>query len=164
MYAVSIAPGATGSVMVAATPSAGFTGPVTFTCTSPVAYITCALTPSSQTISGTTTVQSTLTLTVASTVSGLNRLLRPASASITYGFLIPLGAFALLGLVRREASIWRLRLFALCVGITVLAGVTGCSGGSTSTKTAAPGVSQVVVTATSGALTQSVQLTVNVAN
>jgi hypothetical protein len=81
---------------------------------------------------------------------------------MTYALLMPLGAFVLLGLVRREASIRRLRLFALCISITVLAGVTGCS--STPTKAAAPGVAQVVVTATSGALTQSVQVTVNVAN
>jgi polygalacturonase len=162
MYALSIAPGATGSVMVAATPVAGFTGPVTFTCTSPVAYITCSLTPPSQTISGTTAVQSTLTLNVASTVSSVNPLVRPDSASMTYALLMPLGAFVFLGLARPKASVRRLRLFALCVGITVLAGVTGCS--STPTKTAAPNVAQVVVTATSGALTQSVQVTVNVAN
>jgi hypothetical protein len=150
--------------MVAATPIAGFTGPITFTCSSPVAYITCAHTPPFQTISGATAVQSTLTLTVASAVSGLNPAVRSDSASMTYAFLMPLGTFALLGLVRRKASIRRLRLFALCIGITVLAGVTGCSGGSTPSKTAASGVSQVVVTATSGALTQSVQLTVNVTN
>jgi hypothetical protein len=81
---------------------------------------------------------------------------------MSYALLMPLGAFVFLGLARQKASVRRLRLFALCVGITVLAGVTGCS--STPTKTAAPNVAQVVVTATSGALTQSVQVTVNVAN
>ncbi len=44
--------------MVTASPAIGFTGAITFACTSPVAYITCTLTPAAQTISGTTAVQS----------------------------------------------------------------------------------------------------------
>jgi polygalacturonase len=162
-YAVTIAPGATGSITVAAAPIAGFTGAVAFTCTSPVAYITCSLTPASQTISGTASVQSILNLNVASTVSAVNPSFQPERSTAAYALLMPLGAFTLLGLVKRRASAYKSALLVLCLAISLLAGVTGCSGGS-SPSTAPTGSQVVTVTATSGSLKQSVQVTVNISN
>ena len=165
-YAISIAPGASGTTTVTASPAIGFTGAITFACTSPVTYISCSLTPASQTISGTTAVQSTLTLNVAATVSKLEPSMQPvATRTMAYAFLLPVGAFTLLGLARRGRNYRKLSLmFALYLSVGVIVGVTGC-GGSTPAPTtpAAPSGTQVIsITAKSAAVTQTIQLTVNI--
>jgi polygalacturonase len=167
-YALSIAPGASGTVTVTASPTIGFTGAITFACTSPVAYITCTLTQPSQTISGTTAIQSTMTLNVAATVSKLEPTTQPGAPGTTaYAFLLPLGAFALLGFVRGRRNFRKLSLlFALCFSVGAAVGITGC-GGSTPTpapsKPAAPSGTQVIsITAKSATVTQTIQVTVNI--
>jgi hypothetical protein len=169
--AVSIAPGSSGTVTVTASPAIGFTGAVTFTCTSPVAYITCSLNPASQTISGTAAVQSTITLNVAATLSKLEPATPPgASKETAYAFLLPLGAFALLGFARGARGLRKLSLgFALCLSIGTIVGIAGCGGGSTptpaTTTPAAPSGTQVVtITAKSALVTQTIPVTVNIGN
>ena len=161
-YGLSIAPGASGTVTVTATPAVGFAGAVTFACTSPVAWITCSLTPSTQTVSGTTPVQSAVTLNVASTVSAQPQ----SSATSTYALLLPFGTFALLGFAQKKRSIRKLSsLLALCIGIAIITGISGCGGGSTPASSTAPVGSQVVsITATAGTLTQKTQVTVSIGN
>jgi len=167
--AVSIVPGASGTVTVTAAPATGFSGTITFACTSPVAYITCALTPSSQTISGTTAVQSNLTLNVAATVSSLDPATHPRIAgTASYALLLPFGAFALLGFARGRKSLHELLLlFVLCLGLGAIAGIAGCGGSSTPTpapnKPTAPSGTQVVtISAKSATTTQTIQVTVNI--
>jgi polygalacturonase len=167
--AVSIVPGASGTVIVTAAPATGFSGAISFACTSPVAYITCALTPSSQTISGTTAVQSNLTLNVAETVSSLDPATDPRIAgTASYALLLPFGTFALLGFVRGRKSLHELLLlFVLCLGLGAIAGIAGCGGSSTPTPTpnkpTAPSGTQVVtISAKSATTTQTIQVTVNI--
>jgi polygalacturonase len=164
-YAISIAPGASGMTTVTASPAIGFTGAITFACTSPVAYITCSLNPASQTISGTTAVQSTVTLNVAATMSKLEPTIAPgASKTTAYAFLLPLGAFALLGFARKGRGLRKLSLvFALGLSLSAIVGITGCGGSSTPTTSTAPSGTQVVsITAKSAAVTQTIQVTVNI--
>jgi hypothetical protein len=164
---ISIAPGGSGMVTVAALPATGFVGPVDFACTSPVAYIACSLSSASQTISGATAVQSTLTLNVAATVSTLGPSMRRGfSITSAYAFLIPVGAFALLGFSRGRRSLHGLRLLSvLCLCVYAIVGITGC-GSSTppaANKPVAPSGTQVVmVTAKSATTTQTIQVTVNI--
>jgi hypothetical protein len=166
--AVSIAPGALGTATVTASPAIGFTGAITFACTSPVAYITCSLNPASQTISGTAAVQSTITLNVAATLSKLEPATPPASKPTAYAFLLPLGVFALLGFARGARGLRKLSLgFALCLSIGTVVGIAGCGGSSTPTPApttpAAPSGTQVVtITAKSALVTQTIQVTVNI--
>lgn len=160
--AISISPGASGTVTVSAAPAIGFAGAVTFACSSPVAYVTCSLNSPSQTITGTTAVQSVVTLNVASTVSDV----RPEdSRSTTYALLLPIGAIVFLGFARGGKVVRT--FFVLCVlCLGTPAGILGCSGGSTpasTTKPIAPSGSQVVsITAKSAAATQTIQVTVNI--
>jgi polygalacturonase len=166
-YAIAIAPGASGMTTVTASPAIGFTGAITFACTSPVAYVTCSLNPASQTISGTTAVQSTVTLNVAATMSRLEPTLpQQTSKTTAYAFLLPLGAFALLGFARKGRGLRKLSLvFALCLGLSVIVGIIGCGGSSTpSTPTAPSGTQVISITAKSAAVTQTIQVTVNIGN
>jgi hypothetical protein len=166
-YAIAIAPGASGMTTVTASPAIGFTGAITFACTSPVAYITCSLNPASQTINGTTAVQSTVTLNVAATMSKLEPTLpQQTSKTTAYAFLLPLGAFALLGFARKGRGLRKLSLvFALCLSFSAIVGITGCGGSSTPSKPTAPSGTQVVsITAKSAAVTQTIQVTVNIGN
>jgi hypothetical protein len=166
-YAVSIAPGASGTITVTASPAIGFTGAITFVCTSPVTYITCSLTPASQTISGTTAVQSTATLNVAATVSKLGPAMQTGgSRTTTYAFLLPVGTFTLLSLARGRRNFRKLLLmYAVYLNLGVIVGITGCGGSSTpspSAPTAPSGTQVVSITAKSATVTQTIQVTVNI--
>jgi Glycosyl hydrolases family 28/Bacterial Ig-like domain (group 3) len=161
--AISITPGGSGTVTLSAAPAIGFTGAVTFTCSSPVAYVTCSLNPSSQTISGTAAAQSVVTLNVASTVSKTGQEDR---GLIAYAVLLPFGTFVLFGVTRKRKVARKLSLMCMLCAV-VAAGITGCGGGgsssTTTTKPVAPSGSQVVtITAKSAPATQTTQVTVNI--
>jgi polygalacturonase len=169
-YVLSIAPGASGTVTIAASPAVGFTGAVSFACASPVAYVTCSLNPASQTIGGTTAVQSTVTVNVAATVSQLKPAPRATSRTTGYAFLFPLGAFTLLGIARAGRNFSRLSLvIVLFLFAGAVVGIAGCGASTTPTPVtntpAAPSGMQVVsITAKSVTVTQTIQLTVNIGN
>ena len=164
--AVSIAPGAMGTAMVTAAPATGFAGAVGFSCSSPVGYVTCSLNPASQSITGTTPVQSTITVNVASTMSELEpKDRRPATGQLSYALLLPLGMFPMLGFTVRGRLRGLLLLAALCVLAGTMSGISGCGGGTkppTTTQTAPSGTQAITITAKSAAATQTIQLTVNI--
>ncbi len=165
--AVAIAPGGSTTVTVTATPATGFAGAVSFACTSPVAYITCSLSPASQTVGGTTAVQSTVTLSVASTVSSLDPAMRQGTLErASYAMLLPFGAFALFGLTRRRRGKSGLpALFAVCLGMGMMAAVSGCGGSSTPpANSATTGAHAISITAVAGTVTQTAQVTVLIGN
>ena len=166
LYAVSLSSGKSASVTLTATPAPGFSGTVTFACSSPVASVTCAVTPAMQAISGGAAVQSTIALTAAASASALVPGTMPGAPQRTpvYAFLLPLGSLALLGLTRgrRSRSLRSLAALVMLAGaLGALAGLAGCSS-STPSQPPAPTTQVVTVTATSGAITQSIQVTVNV--
>jgi Bacterial Ig-like domain (group 3) len=167
--AISIAAGSSGTVMVTASPAVGFAGPITFACSSPVAYITCTVNSAQQTISGATAVQSTVTLNVAATLSNLRpNTLRPTSKALAYAFLLPLGAWGLLRFARAGKRFNKLLLgVALCLSFGVIGGVMGCGGATPpeTTPPAAPSGTQVVsISAKSATVTQTIEVTVNIGN
>jgi hypothetical protein len=164
--AVSIAPGATGTVTVTAAPATGFAGAVEFSCSSSVAYVRCSLNPASQTVSGTTSVQSAITVNVASTLSELEpKNWRRTTGQVSYALLLPVGLFALIGFGRKRNLRGVQLLVALCLIAGLMSGISGCGGGSkapTTTQTPPSGTQVITVTAKSAAPIQTIQLTVNI--
>ena len=159
---LSLAPGATGTSAISLTPAGGFTGSVTLSCASPVSYISCAISPLTQTISGTAAVSATLTVQVVSKVAQNEvRELpgRSSPARVWVAMLLPLAG---LGLTRRK------RLRGIVLAVLVMAGLgalSGCSGNSAaaSPSNLPPAGTQVVtVTASSGQATATTSVSVTV--
>jgi hypothetical protein len=155
----TVNPGGSANVTVSAAAVDGFDNPITLTCAAP-AGLTCALSPS--TISPGSGSSSTLTISAESTppvngyhVSGI--------AAVMPG----LGLFGTVITTRRRKlvnrkSIVRMSILGLLLVISLFA--LGCGGTNSSNKSTAP-VSQqatVMVTGTSGTLSQTAAVTVSI--
>jgi hypothetical protein len=152
------------------TPTNGFTGSIDLSCAvsttivAPQNQPTCAI-PANVTISGTT--PATATLTVNTTATAQNRLLRrfPFSQPFSGGGLV-VAFLLLIGVPRRKAALTR--LLGLLLFFVTIAG-SGCGGHSSSTTLppsggTTPGAYTVTVTASVGggqAQTIGVTVTVN---
>jgi hypothetical protein len=158
---LSIEPGATtgNTVAITVTPSNGFTGMVSLTCTITPAEAsnspTCTLTPSSVTISGTGAQSSTLTIITTaprSAKSELKNLLWPSAGTAL--------ALLLFGIPRKRRNwVTMLGVFVLVVSFGVIGcggrgGKSGGGGGGNSGTT--PGTYSVTMTGTSGNITGTV--------
>ncbi len=166
--AISVAPGATtgNTSTVSVTPSGGFTGTVSLTCafatnaaTDPA---TCVVSPTSVTISGTTAQTATLTITTTAATSAQNqtkKLFWPSAGGAVLALVFLFGVprrrnwMAMIGLVVLLAS------FAGLAGCGSTNGGGGGGGGNTGTT---PGTYAVMVTGTSGSMTQSTTVNVTV--
>jgi hypothetical protein len=168
---ITIAPGATtgNSSTLSASPHDGFTGAVNFSCavtSTPAAAkdpITCAVSPSSATISGATAATATMTVssTAATATAAAAIPLRAIGGTALAGML-----FFLVPSIRRR----QLRGFLSLIALIALGGMVACGGSSsssgtppsTSTGTTA-GTYVVTVTATpAGASAQTVTVNVTV--
>ena len=168
---VTVGPGATGTSTLTVTPAGGFTGAVTLSCNSPVAYVTCTIT-NPVTITGTSPVTASVTVSVPATygsllVPQLGPERGPGMA--TYAALLPFGALLLLPFVRNRRALLNhkgMRLLALLlVALGTTLAMTGCgSSGSVSPHLPPPGAQTVTITAVAGGVTQTTTLTVNVTN
>jgi Glycosyl hydrolases family 28/Bacterial Ig-like domain (group 3) len=160
-FEVNMNPGSSTSVTVTANPALNFAGAVSFTCATPSTYLTCSMTPASQTVAGGASVQSVVGLNLAATVGGVRPAERPfggGRSGPVYGLLLPVGALVFFGLRRRGSLRLLGVLLVLAAGVTL--GITGCS--SSSPKTAPIGTQVVTVTATAGSIVQTAQITVNI--
>jgi uncharacterized protein (TIGR03118 family) len=176
--ALTVMGGTAGNVNLSLAPTNGFSGPVTFSCTSSV--ITCTFTPSTVTLSGTTTT--TIGLAVAETspivaptptpapvgyqrsATGASIHLFHSPAGATLAFIGPIGLLTFAGLKRRSlrSALVRGSLLALLLAAAATA-MTGCSSQSSAAMAAAPAtpqVTQLTINATSGSITQSVTIAV----
>jgi hypothetical protein len=188
-YQVALGPGKSTTVAVTATPASGFTGTITFACASPVAYVTCAMTPATATATGGAAVQSTVTVSVVATTSQLRgapfdnlrrggqpglqldsaiqtaRLRQPKSergSAPLAAILLPIGGLALLGFTRKSSRTRRYGVLLAClVTLCTLAGLSGCSS-TPAAGTLPVGPEKVTITATSGTTSASTTVTVNV--
>jgi hypothetical protein len=162
---LSLAAGGSGAASLSITPAGGYTGTVTLACASPVSYITCSVTPSSQTISSTSAVTATLNVQVAATVA-LNK--PPAAWSARDGdrewlaMLLPLGVLAL---ARKRKALRGVMMSCLAL-LALSVGLLGCSNSPASTTSNLPqaGVQAVTVTATAGIASSSTSVSVSVTN
>lgn len=162
-----------GNITVSLTPTNGFNGVVTLSCTSTT--VACAF--DSQTVSLSGTSATTVGVSIAemapstpiSTPGGYNRSMnhRPAGffhspAGISLSLIGPIGLLSFAGLKRRSL-LARGSFFALLFFVT-LAGIAGCSSSqqslSSMTPAPTPTASNLTITATSGSITQSVTIAV----
>lgn len=172
---ITVSPGATtgNASTITVTPSGGFTGAIALTCAiAPTAAsdpATCALSPASVTISGTTAGTSTLTLTTtAATTAALDhpdrtRLYAAGGASLACVLL-----FVLPRTRRRHlrTMLGMIVLIAcLSIGIVSCGGGNGSNnggGGGTSNPGTPAGTYTVTVTGTAGSTTETTAVTLTV--
>jgi hypothetical protein len=176
--AATVTNGSSTQATISVAPTNNFNGTVTLACSGLPTGATCTFSPSQLTVSPTASATSIVTIqtskTAALTQPGLFRGTR--TAAITSALLLPVGSILLF--TRRRSTPTKLSFsvfpFALLLfGTTGL--VLGCSGSyspatpptSTPTPTPAPtgtpaGVTQVTITATSGAITRSSVLALTV--
>jgi len=138
--------GGTTSTTITLTPSGGFTGTITLTCSGLPAHSTCAFNPASLTASG-STATSTMTITTNTASASLVRHDRSGVSLAFLGF----GIFGL-SFLRGRRRLPQL-LAVLCL-LFVGFGLSGCGGSSPSTTTPS-GTYPVTVTATSGSTIHS---------
>jgi hypothetical protein len=118
---LNISPGSSAISALAITPVGGFTGSVTLTCASPVAYVTCTVNPPAS-ITGTGVTLTTATISVQATTASLGAPEHTKNL-IVFAAVFPFSALLLLPLAkrRRRAMVFLLTL----AGIAIFA--TGCN-------------------------------------
>ena len=155
---VSLAAGGISNTPIQVLPGGGFSGSATMTCSSPVIYVTCAVAPTTVTVSGGVAGQAVVIITVAPSVGSLgNGPLAPKNLT-WLAILLPLGMF---GFARRSQALGKGIL--LMVMLVVAAGATSCSSGS-SVKLPPTGTQVVTVTGTGPGVASTVQISVTVTN
>lgn len=144
-------------------PDAGFNGVVTLSCSGLPSYAACSFSPSTLPLSG-GSATSLLTVTTAQT----------QSASVPSNTRLPLGAISLSTLLLVPFARSRSRKFIFSLAIVLVVGFAGCSSSKTSTTTTQPptsppttnrtptGTYSFNVVATSGAISRTVPLSLNV--
>jgi uncharacterized protein (TIGR03118 family) len=159
----SVAAGGSMNFTLTVTPANGFSNLVTFSCVAPTG-ISCSFNPASVTPAG-GAVTTTLTATAA-TPTGTNPYVSPKLMGMVFSGL-GLGVF---GCFFAGAGANRRRLFSLLLGgfaslliAGTLLATTGCGSSSSSSPSPTnPAPASIVVTATSGALTQMTTITLTV--
>jgi uncharacterized protein (TIGR03118 family) len=157
----TINPGGSANVTVSAAAVGGFNSQITLSCTAP-SGLTCAFNPS--TISPGSASSSTLTISAASTPpSGGGGYSVPGMMALLPG----LGLFGTLLTTRKRKPLTRksiawMSLLGLMLFVSLFA--LGCGGGSSNSNTPPPSSQQVtvMVTGTSGSLSQTAAVTVSI--
>jgi sugar lactone lactonase YvrE len=152
-----------GTATLSIVPILGYNQVVNLTCSSPSSYVTCTLSPAAITMDGKTTQTSTLGISTPATLPlNFTSEVRSSTSGYYLAFL-PLGALAFLpffmrGRRRLSKTVW------MIVGLTVLSiGMNGCGSNLVQFYTQVPiGPQPVTVISTSGSLSRSFTLTVNI--
>jgi uncharacterized protein (TIGR03118 family) len=165
-----------GNIMVSLTPTNGFNGVVTLTCTS--STVTCAFDSQTVSLSGSSATSVGVSIAEMAPTTPISNPVNPpgyntsknhhpagffhSPAGITLSFIGPIGLLSFAGLKRRSL-LARGSFFALLFFVT-LAGIAGCSSSQQSPSSMAPApastASNLTITATSGSITQSVTIAV----
>ena len=156
----TVAAGGSTSFTLTVTPANGFADPVSFSCVAPTG-ITCTFSPASVTPAG-GAVTTTLTAS-ATTPTGTNPYNLPKLMGMAFTGLGVFGCFL------AGAGTNRRRLFSLLLGgfaSLLIAGTmlasTGCGSSNSTANQMNPAPASIVVTATSGALTQMTTISLTV--
>jgi uncharacterized protein (TIGR03118 family) len=167
---ITVTNGQTGNLSLNFAAVNGFSGTVTLSCSGLPSGDACTFNPPSVTVSGTT--PTTVSLAIATKAATPPSpppspyVAERTSGRFILAGLIPLGLIGFAGIRRRSALLRGLLMALIC--IATLGTLAGCSSNSnsaapTNQSPPAPATSQVTVTATSGAIshTVSVSLTTN---
>jgi Fn3 associated len=147
---VTVSPSSPGIVDITVTPQFGFNSATTFTCSTVPSNLTCSFNPATVTPVNGQSASTALTLTESSSAA-LQRRSNPfLPAGATFAI-----AVCFLGWKKRRALAVTLVLIAGAIGVAQL---TGCGSSSKAKAT----TSNVVVTAASGSVTQTIQIAVTV--
>ena len=149
---LTIAPGQSATAMISVAPQNGFASPTTFSCSGLPSGASCSFSPATVTPSGTTAATSTLTISAPSSVSALrqnSKPLFPGGATLAI-------ALCFIGFKKRRHMQFLLITTVVFLGASLL--MIGC-GGSSKPK---PIASTVTVIATSGAIQQTVPISVTI--
>jgi N-acetylneuraminic acid mutarotase len=153
---LTINSGATGATTLTVTPQNGFNSAVSFACSGLPSGVNCSFNPTTVTPSG---AQATTTLTISAAAQ--SAAWRSTSQALRLEFAVLL-AFGICGFRNRRSLRTTFLLIVAVGGLCLLSACGGGGGGTGGTTTPPPTVSRVTVTATSGALQQSVKLTLTV--
>ncbi|MDR3741078.1 MAG: putative Ig domain-containing protein [Terracidiphilus sp.] len=164
---LTIKSGSSGQLVITMTPVGGYTGPITFTCGTLPAHVSCSFAPPTLTIDG-SGGPFTDTLTVNTDANKTAMLAAPGSGRQDNGllyaslFLFPGSLAALLGLTRRKqngAAPHALKFWLIV--ILLLAGVAGLSSCGGTSSTARPGTYTIPISiSTAGGTSQSINATI----
>ncbi len=177
---LSVVNGQAGSLTLSLTPSNGFSGPVTLSCSGLPAGASCSFNPATLTLSGTNATPVAVNISTGGTSAPISspytigRLTLGSGSGVALAFIAPLGLFAFVGLRRRSTAV-RGMFLVLFLGVVSMT-VVGCSSSATPqgaaaaptptptpTPTPAPATtSQVTISATSSSVTQSVTVALTV--
>ena len=149
---VSISPGSSAIVAITLKSEYGFTSPVTFSCTTVPANVLCTFNPATVTPTNGQSVTTALTMYETNSASLQHHSNPFLPGGVTFAL-----AFCFLGWKKRRALVLTLVLIAGAVGASQL---TGCGNN----QSAAPTQTTVVVTATSGTITQTIQVSLTLNN
>lgn len=147
---VTVSRGSPGIVDITVTPQYGFNTATTFTCSTVPSTLTCSFNPATVTPTNGQSASTALTLTENSSAALLHRSNPFLPEGATFAI-----AVCFLGWKKRRALVVTLVLIAGAIGFAQL---TGCSSKSSATAT----TSNVVVTAASGKVSQTITLQVTV--
>jgi uncharacterized protein (TIGR03118 family) len=170
---LSITAGQPGNISISLAATNGFSGPVNLSCTS--ATVTCTFSPATVSLSGSTATTVGVTIAEAAPVTApppttgggyvRSSVHYPvhffhSPAGVTLSFIGPVGLLGFAGLKRR--SVLARGSLLVLLFLVAVAGLTGCGASTQSpaSMAAAPVTSNVTITATSGAITQSVTVAV----
>jgi len=157
--ALAVTTGNSVSTVISVAPTYSFSGNVSLACSGLPKYATCSFSPASITASPSAFSTSTLTIQTQSSMVLLEKK-RQGAAAVATAVLFPFASF--LVYFRRRSRAFRntLGMFLLCA---VMLAALGTFMGCTTTQPATPaGTSQVMVTATSGSISQTATISLTV--
>jgi len=169
---LTLATSASSTLSLTVTPSGGYQGTVSLSCSSTLTGVTCSFTPTSLTIDGTNTAVNGKVIITAPATIAASRLLRrpnrraPAIATLCW---LPAGiVLVIFGAARRKL---RRRghlasFFIFLALLAAVAGFTACGGGGGGTTTTGPqsesGTLTITATGSAGSVSQSAQVAITV--
>jgi hypothetical protein len=161
--AVTVTAGSSTQAAISIAPVNGFTGNVTLACSGLPAGASCFFSPTQLTVSSTAPALGSIIIETQKAVSSVRagHRSRTYAAGLSLAFMLPFGA--LLALRRRTSLNPMLRLMGVALFAIAASGLfAGCSDALTPLAATPAGQSNVVITATAGAVTQQTTLSLTV--
>jgi hypothetical protein len=153
-----VTPGQTATYSLQVAGSTGFSGTVSFACSGGPDKATCAVSPGSASLSGTTPVAVTVKVATAGPASaaGIQTPSAPHSG-LPLPLVVSTMAAAVLTMLSNRKL--RLRIGAACASLLLLIALNGCGNSKPPEPTTASGTYPLTITATSGNVSHTVNLT-----